>query len=47
MRDVHQVIVDYVREVIGGEAIRLDEDLIIEDVVVEDDSSMDHVSPLA
>ena len=41
------MIVDYVREVIGGEPVRLDEDLIIEDVVVEDDSPVDHVSPFA
>ena len=41
------MIVNDISKVVGRVAIRLDQDLVIQHVIVENDFSMDHVFPLA
>ena len=41
------MIVNDISKVVGGVAIRLNQDLVIEDIIVENDFSMHHVLPLA
>ena len=47
VRDFHEVIIYYIGKVIGGIAIRLNQDLIVEDIIIENDAAMHHVLPLA
>ena len=47
VRDLHQVIVHDIGKVVGGVPVRLNQDLVIEDIIVENDFSMHHVFPLA
>lgn len=47
VRDLHQMIVNDISKVVGGVAIRLNQDLVIEDIIVENDFPMHHVLPLA
>ena len=41
------MIVHYSSKVVGGVPIRLNQDLVIEDIIVENDFSMNQVFPLA
>ena len=43
MANLHQVVINYIGEVVSGEAITLHDHLIIHGVVVEDNFSVDHV----
>ena len=42
--DVHEVVVDDVGEVVGGEAVGLHEDLVVDVVVVEGDVAAEFVA---
>ena len=42
--DLHEVVVDYVGEVVGGVAVGLEEDLVVDVVVVEGDVAAELVA---
>lgn len=45
MADLHQMIIDYIREMVSGKAIRLNEHLIVYNIVVELNFPVNHVPP--